>query len=78
MQKELQVWRSEAILWQERLEGEMRQQADTSGEQAQLAALDEQVKKRASGIKMLKRQVIENEKTLSQLVNLLIGDTGHL
>ena len=46
----------------------------TAAEQAALDAVGDEVVKKAASVKLLKRQVIENEAKLSSLLDVIIGD----
>ena len=74
MQKELQTWRTEAIMWQSRLDEEIRLQEDAALEASQILAVDDQISIKLTSIKMLKCNVLENEKQLMELINALTGD----
>lgn len=74
MQKELQAWRSEAGLWQQRLCTEAQGVQISNTEQASVDALADDVEKKLASIRLMKRQVLENEAKLANLLNLAIGD----
>lgn len=73
MQKELQQWRSEAETWGEQLEEELRGHGLL--DKAPMALLNEQIQSRKLSIKQMQRKILENNETISRIVNLVIGDT---
>jgi hypothetical protein len=74
MQKELQAWRSEAGLWQQRFSIESQGVQISSTEQASVDALAVDVARKLASIRLMKRQMLENEAKLANLLNLAIGD----
>jgi peptidoglycan hydrolase CwlO-like protein len=75
MQKELQSWRSEASRWQQRLHSAERGAHASATEQAAVDSISEEIGKRKHSIKLLKRQIVENENKLAHLLAVVIGDT---
>lgn len=73
MQKELQQWRSEAETWGEQLEEELCGHGLL--DKAPMALLNEQIQSRKLSIKQMQRKILENNETISRIVNLVIGDT---
>ena len=73
MQKELLAWRNEAATWQKRLQA-AAQQSQAQSVQQEVTMLDEDIAKKQALIKLLKRQVLENEAKLSQLLDVAVGD----
>jgi hypothetical protein len=74
MKKELQTWRSEAAIWEKRLSGMDQGGQAGAGERAALDTVQAEITKKLHSVKLLKRQVIENEAKLSSLLDVVVGD----
>ena len=74
MRKELQGWRAEAEVWQACLERERGGREEGRSDSAALDALARDVVKKRAAVSLLKRQVLQNEARMAELVDVLIGD----
>lgn len=72
MQKELQIWRSEASKWGEQLAKEF--QAFNLLDNTPLTTLDEQIERHKLSIKQLQRHILANGMKITGMVDLVIGD----
>lgn len=71
MEKELQVWRTEASKWCEQLANEV--QAHSLLDTSPVTSIDEQIEKHKFSIKQLQRQILLNNEKIAGMVHLVIG-----
>lgn len=74
MRKELQGWRAEGELWQACLERERGGPEEGRASGAALEVLVRDVDKKRAAVRALKRQVLQNEARMAELVDVLVGD----
>lgn len=75
MEKELKSWRSEAALWQSRLAEKQQRSSAARTVQQECSTLDGDIAKEQTRILALRRQVLVNEASLSEMIRAVVNVT---